>query len=178
MDVLLLDCMFPEASRHAYKKPTSAEPISGLHLRSRNPSFFQLLACPPCSLCFGNLARIKQTARCRRRYVAMSSSLSIASASPAAPSSEGNLSDLAVMELQPGHTVEFGTSRISSVRVLEMQWLGYFGNSVGRAPGAEEVLEPEGELVVFEPFLLPIFASRHIDSWRRCCKGLKCRFTS
>jgi hypothetical protein len=149
MDVLLLDYRFPEASRRAYKKPTSAESISCLHLRGRNPSFFQLLACPPCSLYFGNLARIKQTTRRRRRYVAMSYSSSAASASPTAPSSEETLSDLAVMELQPNHTVEFGTSRISSVRVLEMQWLGYFGNSVGRAPGAEEVPEPEGELIVF-----------------------------
>jgi hypothetical protein len=61
------------------------------------------------------------------------------SVSPAVPSSEETLSDLAVMELQPGHTVEFGTSRISSVRVLEIQRLGYFGDGVGRAPGAEEV---------------------------------------
>jgi hypothetical protein len=173
-----LDCRFPEVSRRAYKKPTSAESVSCLHLRGRNPSFFQLLACPPCSLCFRNLARIKQTARRRQRYIAMSSSSSTASASPAAPSFEETLSDLAVMELQPGHTVEFGTSRISLVRVLEMQRLGYFGNSVGRAPGAEEVPEPEGELIVFEAFLLPVFASRHIDSWRGCCKGLKCRSTS
>jgi hypothetical protein len=88
----------------------------------------------------------------------MSSSSSAASASSVVPSSEETLSDLAVMELQPGHTVEFGTSRISSVRVLEMQWLGYFGNGVGRALGAEEVPEPESELVVFRPFLLPVFA--------------------
>jgi hypothetical protein len=33
-----------------------------------------------------------------------------------------------------------------------MQRLGYFGNGVGRAPGAEEVPEPEGELIVFEAF--------------------------
>jgi hypothetical protein len=33
------------------------------------------------------------------------------------PSSEDTLSDLVAMELQPGHTVEFGTLRISSVRV-------------------------------------------------------------
>jgi hypothetical protein len=33
-----------------------------------------------------------------------------------------------------------------------MHRLGYFGNGVGRAPGAEEVPEPEGELVVFEAF--------------------------
>jgi hypothetical protein len=147
MDMLLLDCGFPKASRRAYKKPTSAEAVSYLHLHGRNPSFFQLLACLPCSFCFGNLAHIKQTTRRRRRYVAMSSS-SAASASLAAPSSEETLSDLAVMELQPGHTVEFGTSRISSVRVLEMQRLGYFGKGVGRAPGAEEVPEPEGELIV------------------------------
>jgi hypothetical protein len=82
----------------------------------------------------------------------MSSSLSAASASLAVSSSEETLSDLAVMELQPSHTVEFGTSRISSVRMLEMQRLGYFGDGVGRTPGAEEVPKPEGELVVFEAF--------------------------
>jgi hypothetical protein len=40
MDVLLLDCRVPEASRRAYKKPTSTEFVSCLHLRGRNPSFF------------------------------------------------------------------------------------------------------------------------------------------
>ena len=33
-----------------------------------------------------------------------------------------------------------------------MRRLGYFGNGAGRAPGAEDVPEPEGELVVFEAF--------------------------
>jgi hypothetical protein len=56
------------------------------------------------------------------------------------------------MELLPGHTIEFGTSRIYLGHVQEMQHLGYFGNGVGHAPGAEEVPEPEGELVVFEAF--------------------------
>jgi hypothetical protein len=84
----------------------------------------------------------------------MSSSSSATSASPAVTSSEETLSDLAVMELQPGHTMEFGTSRISSVHMLEMQWLGYFGDGVGHALGAEEVPEPKGELVVFEAFFV------------------------
>jgi hypothetical protein len=39
-----------------------------------------------------------------------------------------------------------------SVRVQDMQQLGYFGSGVGRVPGAEEVLDPEGELIVFEAF--------------------------
>jgi hypothetical protein len=64
------------------------------------------------------------------------------------------LSDLVVTELQPGHTMEFGTSRISSVRMQEMQQLGYFGDRVGWVPGVEEVHEPEGELVVFEAFFI------------------------
>jgi hypothetical protein len=33
-----------------------------------------------------------------------------------------------------------------------MQRLGYFGSGVGQALGAEDVPEPEGELVVFEAF--------------------------
>jgi hypothetical protein len=68
---------------------------------------------------FGNLARVKQTARRHRRYLAMSSFSSTASASLVDSSSED--SDLVAAELQPSHTVEFGTSRISSVRVQEMQ---------------------------------------------------------
>jgi hypothetical protein len=32
--------------------------------------------------------------------------------------------------------------------------LGYFGNGVGRVSGAEEIPEPEGELVVFEAFFI------------------------
>jgi hypothetical protein len=84
----------------------------------------------------------------------MSSSLSAASTSSTDPSLEDTQSDLAAMELQPGHTVEFGTSRISSVRVQEMQQLRYFSDGVGRVPGAEEIPEPEGELVVFEAFFI------------------------
>jgi hypothetical protein len=84
----------------------------------------------------------------------MSSSSSAASASSADLSSEDILSDLVATELQPGHTVEFGTSRISSVRVQELQELGYFGDGVRWVPGAEEIPEPEGELVVFEAFFI------------------------
>jgi hypothetical protein len=106
-------------------------------------------------LCIEDLARVKQTARHRRRYVAMSSSSSsAANALSANSSSEDTLSDLAAMELQPGHTMEFGVSRISSVRLHDMQQLGYFGNGVGHVLGAEEIPKPEGELVVFEAFFI------------------------
>jgi hypothetical protein len=83
-----------------------------------------------------------------------SSSSSAANAPSADSSSEDTLSNLAAVELQLGHTVEFGVSRISSVRVQVMQQLGYFGNGVGHVPRAEEILEPEGELVVFEAFFI------------------------
>jgi hypothetical protein len=100
-----------------------------------------------------DLARVKQTARRRRRYVAMSSSSSSATTTlPTDVSSEDTLSNVAAEELRPGDTVDFGVSRISLVRVQDMQQLGYFGSGVGRVPGAEEVPEPEGELVVFEAF--------------------------
>jgi hypothetical protein len=82
----------------------------------------------------------------------LSSSSSATNTPPADSSSKDTLSDLAAAELQLGHTVEFGVSRISSVHVQDMQQLGYFGNGVGRVPRAEEVPEPEGELVVFEAF--------------------------
>jgi hypothetical protein len=104
-------------------------------------------------LFIGELARVKQTARRRRWYVAMLSSSSSATNTPLGESSsEGTFSDLAAVELHPGHTVEFGVSRISLVRVQNIQQLGYFGNEVGRVPGAEEIPEPEGEMVVFEAF--------------------------
>jgi hypothetical protein len=57
-----------------------------------------------------------------------------------------------VVELQLGHTVEFGTSRIFLGRMLETQRLGYFGNGVGWAPGAEEVPEPEGNWLFLKLF--------------------------
>jgi hypothetical protein len=83
----------------------------------------------------------------------MSSSTSSATNSPpAGASSEDTLSNVAAEELRPGDTVEIGVSRISSVRVQDMQQLGYFGSGVGRVPGAEEVPKPKGELVVFEAF--------------------------
>jgi hypothetical protein len=43
---------------------------------------------------------------------------------------------------------------MSSVRVQDMQQLGYFGGGVARVPGAEEVPEQEGELIVFEAFFV------------------------
>jgi hypothetical protein len=81
-----------------------------------------------------------------------SSSSSTANTLPADASFEDTLSNVAAMELHPGDTVEFGVSRISSVRMQDMQQLGYFGSGVGRVLGAEEVPEPEGELIMFEAF--------------------------
>jgi hypothetical protein len=72
-------------------------------------------------LLVGDLAHVKQTARRRRRYVAISSSSSSAANTPlAGASSEDTLSNMAVEELHPGDIVEFGVSRISSVRVQDM----------------------------------------------------------
>jgi hypothetical protein len=101
----------------------------------------------------GELARVKQTARRRRWYVAMMSSSSSAATTPTAETPSEDLSG-GVAELRPGDTVEFGISRISSGRVQDMQRLGYFGGGVGHVPGAEEIPEPEGELVVFEAFFI------------------------
>jgi hypothetical protein len=50
-----------------------------------------------------------------------SSSSSAANTSPADASFEDTLSNVAAEELQPGDTVEFGISRISSVHVQDMQ---------------------------------------------------------
>jgi hypothetical protein len=50
-----------------------------------------------------------------------SSSSSAANALPVDSSSKDTLSDVAAVELHLGHTVEFGVSRICSVRVQDMQ---------------------------------------------------------
>jgi hypothetical protein len=114
---------------------------------------------------------VKQTARRRRRYVAMpSSSSSAADTPPAGASSEGTLSNMAAEELHPGGTVEFGVSRMSSVRVHDMQQLGYFGGGVARVSGAEEVPEPEGELVVFKAFFA---AGLHLPAHRFVAEVLR-----
>jgi hypothetical protein len=72
----------------------------------------------------------------------------------AGASSEDLSGTAAAAELLPGDTVEFGVSRISLARVQDKQRLGYFGGGVGRVPRAEEVPEPEGELVIFEAFFI------------------------
>jgi hypothetical protein len=104
-----------------------------------------------------------------------SSSSSVANTPLGESSSEYTFSDLAAAELHLGHTVEFSVSRISSVRVQDMQQLGYFGNGVGRVSGAEEIPELEGEIVVFEAFLPPAFAYPRTVLWWRCCRGMTCR---
>jgi hypothetical protein len=158
MDVELLDCVFPEAPRPIYKKAGVARAVSDPCVRRKTLTFSNRSPArlPSLFFCFGDLARVKQTTRRRRRYIVMSSSSSAASASSANPSSEDTLSDLVATKLQPGHTVEFGTLRISSVHVQEMQQLGYFGDGDGRIPGAEEIPEPEGEMVVFEAFFIKL----------------------
>jgi hypothetical protein len=121
-----------------------------------NPSrLCQLLAArlPSLLLFAGDLARVKQTARRRRRYVAMQTySSSVAATPPADASSEETLSTVAAEELRAGDMVDFSVSQMSSVRVQDMKQLGYFGGGVARVPGTEEVPEPEGELFVFVAF--------------------------
>jgi hypothetical protein len=82
-----------------------------------------------------------------------SSSPSTATASSNAPSSEKTISDpVAAVELLPGHTIEFGTSRIYSGCMQEIQRVGYFGNSVGARSGRRRGPRAGGGLVVFEAF--------------------------
>jgi hypothetical protein len=157
IDAVLLDCGFPEAPRPVYKRGRGAARFElYLFALRENPNFLlKPLAArlPSLLVLVGDLARVKQTARRRRWYVAMpSSSSSAADTPPAGVSSEETLSNVAAEELCTGDIVEFGVSRMSSVCVQDMQQLGYFGGGVARVPGAEEVPEPEGELVVFEAF--------------------------
>jgi hypothetical protein len=122
---------FPEAPRPVYKRGRGVAHFEFYPSALReNPSrFFHLLAArPPSLLLFaGDLARVKQTAHRRRRYVAMPTSSSAAATPPADASFEETLSTVAAEELRVGDTVDFGVSRMSSVRVQDMQRLGYFG---------------------------------------------------
>jgi hypothetical protein len=135
---------------------------------------------PSLLLFTGDLARVKQTARLRRRYVAMPTSSSSAAATPPADtSSEETLITVAAEELCAGDTVDFGVSRMSSVRVQDMQQLGYFGSGVARVTGAEEVPEPEGELVVFEAFFAAgLRLPAHRFEWEKSCADSTSRSTS
>jgi hypothetical protein len=158
IDTALLDCVFPEASRPVYKKGVGRRGLKFTFLRTAKNPNLPFSNCSPARLpslllFAGELAHVKQTARRRRRYVAISSSSSSAATTPTAETPSEDLSG-GVAELRPGDTVEFGVSRISSGRVQDMQRLGYFGGGVGRVPGAEEIPEPEGELVVFEAFFI------------------------
>jgi hypothetical protein len=157
IDAVLLNCGFPEAPHPVHKRGRGAARFE-LYLSAlrENPNFLlKPLAAhlPSLLLLVEDLARVKQTARRRRRYVAMpSSSSSTADTPPAGASFEETLNNVVAEELLTSDTVEFGVSRMSLVRVQDMQQLGYFGGGVARVPGAEEVPEPEGELVVFEAF--------------------------
>jgi hypothetical protein len=131
-----------------------------LSARSENPSLtFKLLACSSALLAPVRRRTGPREADCTppstvRSHAMLSSSSSAATTPMAGASSEDLSGTAAVAELLPGDTVEFGVSRISLARVQDMQRLGYFGGGVGRVPGAEEVPEPKGELVVFEAFFI------------------------
>jgi hypothetical protein len=134
---------------------------------------------PSLLLLVGDLARVKQTARRRRRYVAMPSSSSSAAATPSAgASSEETLSNVAAEELRAGDTVEFGVSRMSSVRVQDMQQLGYFGGGVARVPGTEEVPEPEASWLSSRLSSPLAFVYPRIDLWEKFCVDSTSRSTS
>jgi hypothetical protein len=108
-----------------------------------------------------------------------SSSPSAAIAPSSVSSSKKTVSDsTTVVELFPGHIVEFGTLRIYSSRMHEMQCLGYFGDGVGRASRDEEVLEPKGVLVVFKAFFTVGLRLPVHQFVIEGCSALKFRFTS
>jgi hypothetical protein len=134
---------------------------------------------PSLLLLVGDLARVKQTARRRRRYVAMPSSSSSAVATPpAGASSEETLSNVAAEELRAGDTVEFGVSRMSSVRVQDMQQLGYFGGEWHVFRGRRRSPSQKASWLCSRLFSLLAFVCPHIDLWEKSCVGSTSRSTS
>jgi hypothetical protein len=81
-------------------------------------------------------------------------------------------------ELHPGDTVEFGVSLISSVRVQDMQQLGYFGSGVGRVSGRRRSPSQKASWSFLRHFSPLAFICLHIDSWRRSCVDSRSRSTS
>jgi hypothetical protein len=153
--VVLLDCGLPEASRPVYKKGGSTTQALLPFCAPQNPSIFKPFARSPALLApIHRRSSPRQADRApsptvRSHVVFFFIRCEYAIGRIVV---RGYLSDLAAVELHPGHTVEFGVSRISSVRMQDMHQLGYFGNGVGRVSGAEEIPEPEGKIVVFEAF--------------------------
>ena len=150
-------------------------------------AFFHCLVArlPAVLLIAGDLARVKQTARRRRRYVAMPTSSSSAAATPpagssppAAASSEEMLSSLMAEELRADDSIDFGVSRMSSVRVQDMQQLGYFGSGVGRVPGRRRSPSQKASWSFLRLFSPLAFVCLHIGLYRRSCGNLESRFTS
>jgi hypothetical protein len=117
IDTVLLNCGFPEAKGGGGRRVLNF--ILPRSVKTLAAFFHRLAARLPSLLLFaGDLARVKQTARRRRWYVAMPTSSSSAAATPPADaSSKETLSTVAAEELRAGDTVDFGVSRMSSVRV-------------------------------------------------------------
>jgi hypothetical protein len=134
---------------------------------------------PSLLLLVGDLARVKQTARRHRRYVAMPSSSSFAANTPpAGASSEETLSNVAAEELRTGDTVEFGMSQMSSVRVHDMQQLGYFGGGVARVPGQRRSPSRKASWSSSRLFSPLAFVCTCIDLWEKFCVDSTSRSTS
>jgi hypothetical protein len=134
---------------------------------------------PSLLLFIRELAHVKQTARRRRRYVAMPSSFSSDATTPMAEASSEDLSGtVAAAELRPGDTVEFGVSRMSLVRVQDMQRLGYFGGGVGRVPGRRRSPSPRANWLFLRHFSSPAFACLRIVLCRRFYRSSKSRLIS
>jgi hypothetical protein len=122
---------------------------------------------------------VKQTARRRRRYVAMPTSSSSAAATPLADaSSEETLSTVAVEELRAGDMVFFGVSRMSSVRVQDMQQLGYFGGGVARVLGRRRSPSRKASWLCSRRSLPLVFACLCTDLWEKSCADLTFRSIS
>jgi hypothetical protein len=143
------------------------------------------LLCPSKQLCASHFSPPvnwpKQTALRRRWYFMSSSSLSlsIATAPSSASSSEKTVSDSAtVVELLPGHTVEFGKSRIYLDRVHEMWRLGYFLDSVGALEDLKRSQIQRGSWSFLRRSSPLDFACLCIGLSSKCCSALKFRFTS
>ena len=85
---------------------------------------------------------------------------------------------MAAEELRAGDTVDFGVSRMSSVRVQDMQRLGYFGGGVARVPGTEEAPSRKASWLCSRRSSPPVSACLRTDLLEKSCVDLTFRSIS
>jgi hypothetical protein len=181
---VLLDCGLPEASRPVYKGGGGGSGATQAFLpfcALRNPSILKPLARSPAFLLsfIRDLARVKQTAHRRRRYVAMPSSSSSAAVRHWSNRRPKILSVIwwrwSCTRATWRNLVFRGSPRPACKTCNS--W-GTLGVELDELRGRKRFRSRRVSWWCSRHFLLLAYGYMHIILWRRCCRGMKCRFIS